>query len=212
MQSTGKIQCIFEDRDLIQTNEPLTGAYWSMTKSVVDFHICDSNLANMHRAPPQCPVVRFGIHDWMRHGHCPWGPPSLVGHNRVIINNNGNNYNNNSRHSWNTYHMTGTILCVSYILIHLLFATTLFVSYCYQLQFQVRKLRLRGVKYQTQITQLVTFCCLELIASLYTRQCDDYFWDSIVSGNQWCRRECKEFIWYVWLSPFAVPLKVSRHC
>ena len=155
VQSTGKIQRIFEDRDLIQTNEPLTGAYWSMTKSVVDFHICDSNLANMHRAPPQCPVVRFGIHDWMRHGHCPWGPPSPVGHNRVIINNNGNNYNNNSRHSWDTYHMTGAILCVSYILIHLLFATTLFVSYCYQLQFQVRKLRLRGVKYQTQITQLV---------------------------------------------------------
>lgn len=71
VQSAGKIQYIFTDRDLIQTNEPLTGAYWSMTKSVVDFHICDSNLANMHRAPPQCQVVRFGIHDWMRHGHCP---------------------------------------------------------------------------------------------------------------------------------------------
>lgn len=154
MQSAGKIQYIFADRDLIQTNEPLTGAYWSMTKSVVDFHICDSNLANMHRAPPQCQVVRFGIHDWMRHGHCPQGPPSLVGHNSVIINNNSNNYNNNSRHSQNTYHMPGAVLCVSYILIHLLFATILFVSYCYQLQFQVRRLRLRGVKYQTQITQL----------------------------------------------------------
>lgn len=99
MQSTGKIQYIFEDRDLIQTNEPLTGAYWSMTKSVVDFHICASNLANMHRAPPQCQVVRFGIHDWMRHGHCPQGPPHLVGHNSIIINNNSNNYNDSSRHS-----------------------------------------------------------------------------------------------------------------
>lgn len=57
VQRTGKVQYIWRDRDLIQTNDPFVVEYWVTARSIVDFHTAFLIYpANMPRTP-QCQVV-----------------------------------------------------------------------------------------------------------------------------------------------------------
>ena len=69
------------------------------------------------------------------------------------------------------------------ILFHLLTVTTLLVVYYCQLQFEVKQLRLREIKYPTQVDTASqcgnflfsrAFVVYHLTASLYTRWSDDH--------------------------------------
>lgn len=88
----------------------------------------------MHKTSSQCQVGRFEKD--------PQWSPSLVRCSDL-------NINNNSKHSQSNGYVTSSVLFALSILINLLVVPTLLVSYYYQLWFEVRKLRLREVKYPT---------------------------------------------------------------
>lgn len=86
VQRCQKFHCPFGDTDSIQPNEPPAveyeqqpGRWLTSTSAFLIYSV------NMHRAPSQCHIVEVYI-TWLRHGHCPRGPPSPVRYSWVKIN------------------------------------------------------------------------------------------------------------------------------